>query len=77
MPTFHIGVVNEHFAASDDHECDDLEAARHSAIKGAIEIAADSVANGEPLFAAEVTIDIGGKRVARYIVSVGASRLKL
>ena len=77
MATYRIGVVNQHFSATDERESDDLAAVCRNAVKGAIAIAADEVSSGdEQFFAAEVTIENDGARVARYLVSVGASPLQ-
>lgn len=76
VTTYRISVVNEHFRASNEHECDEVTKAWQQAIRGAIEIAADQVSHGAPFFGAEVTLDEGKHRVGRYIVSVGASPLK-
>jgi hypothetical protein len=76
MATYRISVVNEHFIASNDHECDEVTKAWQQAIRAAIEIAADQVSHGAPFFGAEVTLEEGKRRVGRYVVSVGASPLK-
>lgn len=76
MPTFNVTVINEDFTASDEHECQSQEVALKQAIKAAITIATDHVAAGKPYFAAEVLIEEDSKRIARYVIGVGASRLK-
>jgi hypothetical protein len=76
MPMFNITVVNEDFTASDEHDYPNQDTALEQAIKAAIHIATDHVAAGKPFFAAEVVIEEDSKRIARYVIGVGASRLK-
>ena len=76
MATYRISVVNEHYSASNEHECDDVVKAWRQALRSALDIAADQVAHGAPFFGAEVTLEEGKRRIGRYVVSVGASPLK-
>ena len=76
MPTFRTSIVNEHFSASEDHECPDQVAAWSMAIRTALMIAADQVSHGNPFFGAEVTLEQGKERIGRYVISVGAAPLK-
>ena len=76
MPTYRISIVNEHFSSSDEQEIRDVVSAWQTAISSAIAVAKDQVSHGNPLFAAEVTLEEGNKRIGRYVVSVGASPLK-
>ncbi|HEX6740906.1 MAG TPA: hypothetical protein VF079_03815 [Sphingomicrobium sp.] len=77
MPTFKITIVNEHLNCSNDYEGADEAAACHNAISGALAIATDEVMKGEPFFGAEVRVDRGENPVARFIVAIGMSPLKL
>jgi len=76
MPTYRVSIVNEHFSQDGEHEAADVVTAWQSAIRAAIEIAADQVSHGAPFFGAEVTLDEGNKQIGRYVVSVGATPLK-
>ena len=76
MPTYRLTIVNEHFSSSSEQESSDVVKAWQKAIRSALTIAADEVSHGKPLFAAEVTLDEGNKRIGRYLVSVGATPLK-
>ena len=76
MPTYTVTIVNEHFSQTGEQESRDNIEAWKSAISSAIAIAADQVSNGNPFFAAEVTVTQGEERVGRYLVAVGATPLK-
>jgi len=76
MPTYQISVVNEHFTSDDEVDCPDQEAALKQALKGALDIAGEHVASGQPYFGAEVVLSENGKKVLRMVISVGASPLK-
>ena len=76
MATYRISVVNEHFTASNEHECGDVVTAWKYAIRGALDIATDQVSHGKPFFGAEVRLEEGNKLIGRYVVSAGASLLK-
>jgi hypothetical protein len=76
MSTYHINIVNEHFAQDGELEAQDAVTAWQKAIRSAIEIAADQVSHGNPFFGAEVTLQEGNKLIGRYVVSVGATPLK-
>ena len=76
MPNFRVSVVNQHFSSSNDHEFPDLEAARKHAIQGAIAIGTDEVIGGEEHFVAELILDQEGRRIERFVISVGASPLQ-
>ena len=76
MPKFQITVHNEDFTSCDDHDCATSDEALKEAIKSAILIATDHVASGQPFFGAEVSVAEGNKQLVRYVVAVGASRLK-
>jgi hypothetical protein len=71
-----VSIVNEHFSQSGEHDAPDVVTAWQSAIRSAIDIAADQVSHGNPFFGAEVTLEEGNKQVGRYVVSVGATPLK-
>ncbi len=73
MPTYSVTIVNGHF--SQTGERDNIEAWK-AAISSAIAIDADQVSNGNPFFAAEVTVTQGKEQIGRYLVSVGATPLK-
>jgi hypothetical protein len=77
MPTYQITVHNEDFTASEEQDCAGPDQALKEAIKSAIAIATDHVANGKPFFGAEVMLEEGDKKIARYVVGIGASRLKM
>ena len=77
MPTFRISIINEHLNCSSDYQCADEAAARRNAISGALAIATDDVMKGDPFFGAEVRVDQGGAPVARFVVAVGLSPLKV
>lgn len=76
MATYHVTVVNEHYVSSNEHQCNDVADAWRHAIKSAVQIASEEVSHGNPLFAAEVVLDEGKKRIGRYVISVGVSPLK-
>jgi hypothetical protein len=73
MPLFRITVVNETFTACDEHELATTSEARTEALRGALAIGSDEVANGKEFFGAEVKLERGDEVVARFVVSVGAS----
>lgn len=77
MPTFQITIHNEDFTASEEQDCAGPDQALKEGIKAAIAIATDHVASGKPFFGAEVVLEEGNKKLARYVVAVGASSLKL
>ena len=77
MPTFQITIHNEDFTASEEQDCPSPDEALKQAIKAAIDIATDHVASGKPFFGAEVLLEEGNRKLARYVVAVGASSLKL
>lgn len=76
MPKFQITVHNEDFTSSDELDCQSNEDALKEGIKSAISIASDQVSAGKPFFGAVITLEEGKKELLRYVVSVGASRLK-
>jgi hypothetical protein len=76
MPTFQITVHNEDFTSSDEHECVDKPEALKQGIKAPIAIVTDQVSSGKPFFGAEILLEEGNKKIARYVVAVGASPLK-
>ena len=76
MPTFSITVVNQDFESSNRQDLPTIEAASSEAIKGALEIGMAEVVAQKPFFAAEVKLATGGEQVARFIVSIGVSRLR-
>ncbi len=73
MPTFRIHVRNADFTASDEHDFENLAAAKFEAAKGALYIGADEVAGGKPYFGAEISIESDGQPPERFVVSVGMS----
>jgi hypothetical protein len=76
VPTFNISIVNETFESSNTHEGHSAEEATAYALKGAFQIGIDEIVDGKPFFAAEVTIEGADKVLSRYVVSLGASRLR-
>lgn len=76
VPSYCISVINHTFRASDHYELSSFEDARAQAIKAALEIGSDEVANGTPFFGAEVVVEEGEEILARFVVSIGASSLK-
>lgn len=76
MAQYRITVVNEHFSQSGEQEANDNVHAWQTAIRSAIEIAADQVSHGSPFFGAEVVVEKGDELVGRYVGSVGATPLK-
>ena len=76
MPTFQVSIINSHLSQEGEHEAADVVTAWQKAIRATIEIAADQVSHGNPLFAAEVVLEEGNKPIGRYVVSVGATPLK-
>ena len=77
MPTYRVTIINEHFAQSGEQEAADNIDAWKKAIGSAIEIAADQVSHGNPFFGAEVLLENGDEQIGRYVVSVGATALKV
>ena len=76
MPAFQITVHNEDFTASEECDCASNEDALKQGLKSAIAIASEQVSSGKPFFGAEVKLEQGNKELIRYVVAVGASRLK-
>jgi hypothetical protein len=76
MPRFQITVHNEDFTSSEEQECATPDEALKQALTSAIAIASEHVASGKPFFGAEVRLEDGNKEVVRYVVAIGASRLK-
>lgn len=77
MPIFTISVVNETFAASDQHDVASLDSATAEALRAALQIGTDEVVGGERFFAAEVKVETANEVVRRFIVSVGASPISI
>lgn len=77
MPTYGISVVNEEFTSHDEIECADQEAARKHAIAGALAVGAEQVAAGKAYFGAQVIIHLDGKELAQFVVSLGATPIKV
>lgn len=77
MPSFHITVLNEDFCSTNRHECVDIDSALRMAIKGALEIGVDHLAQDKPFFGAEITVKDGSRRVGHYVVALGVSPLKI
>lgn len=76
MPNFCIRVVNKDFTASNETELQSHEVASKDALRGALEIASEEVCAGNPFFAAEVTVELDGKAIDRFLIAVGASPLR-
>lgn len=76
MPTYSVTIVNGHFSQTGEQVSRDNIEAWKAAISSATAIDADQVSNGNPLFAAEVTVTQGKEQIGRYLVSVGATPLK-
>ena len=77
MPRFHITVLNENFCSTNQHECIDVDSAQRMAIKGALEIGVDQIAEGKPFFGAVITVEEADRRVGHYVVALGVSPLKI
>jgi hypothetical protein len=75
VPLFQITVVNHDFEATSEQELGDMEEARISGLKSALEIGRDQLVEGSPLFGAEVIVTDGTLR-ERFILSMGTSPLK-
>lgn len=75
MPSFRITIVNEHFESTSEEELTDFDSAKSSAIKGALELGAEQILGGKPLFGAEIIIGQGVIR-QRFILSIATSALK-
>ena len=75
VPLFQITVVNHDFESTSDQEAADMAAAKLSGLKSAMEIGADQLAEGSPLFGAEIIVTDGTLR-ERFILSMGSSPLK-
>lgn len=76
-PTFTISVVNETFSASNHRDVPSLDTATSEALRSALEIGAEEVIGGKPFFAAEVTVETANQTLSRFVVSIGASPLKI
>lgn len=76
MPIFNITVHNEDFSTSEEFDCPSNEDALKHGLKSAIAIASDQVSAGKPFFGAEVSLEQGNELLLRYVVAIGASRLK-
>jgi len=76
MPTYSVTIVNGHFSQTGEQVSRDNIEAWKAAISSATAIDADQVSNGNPFFAAEVTVTQGKEQIGRYLVSVGATPLK-
>jgi hypothetical protein len=77
MPSFHITILNKDFCSTNQHECADVGAAQHAAIKGALEIGIDQLTEDKPFFGAEITVEDESRRVGHYVVALGISPLKI
>jgi hypothetical protein len=77
VATFKVTIVNEEFTSSNELECADQLSARKQAISGAFAIAAEQVAAGKPFFGAEVSLEEGNRKIARFVFAAGASPLTL
>lgn len=77
MPTFKITVLNEEFTSQNELECADQEAARKHGIGAALAMGAEQVAAGKPFFGAQVLIHLDGAALAQFVVSVGATPIKV
>lgn len=76
MPTYNIKIVNQHFEQAATQTAPNDDKAWQLAIKSAIIIAAEQVSEGEQFFGAEVSLETDGRKLGRYVLSVGASHLK-
>ena len=65
-----------HFTSLEELDCASNVDALKQGIKSAIAIASDEVSSGKPFFGAEVKREQGNKELIRYVVAVGASRIK-
>ena len=75
MPTFRICVLNDDFCATDDHACANSDAARRTALQGALDIGVGQLMDGKAFFGAEVTVDQGEERVGHFAIAIGTSSL--
>lgn len=76
MPTYSVTIVNGHFSQTGEQVSRNNIEAWKAAISSATAIDADQVSNGNPFFAAEVTVTQGKEQIGRYLDSVGATPLK-
>ena len=76
MLTLRTIVTDDTISYGSDQEWPSVEAAQQQGVRGALAIASEEVAKGKMFFAAEVLIKNGEEIVGRFVVSVGASRLK-
>jgi hypothetical protein len=76
VPSFHITVLNGNFCSANQHDCADVDSARWMAIRGALAIGVDQIAEDKPFFGAEITVEEGSCRVGHYVVAIGLSSLK-
>ena len=77
MPTYRIRITNSDFSVDDKLECDDVASVERLALKGALEIGVEQALSGEPVFGSEVKIEEGEQVVARYLVTIATTQLKV
>lgn len=65
-----------HFASSEELDCASNVDVLKQGIKSAIAIDSDQLSSGKAFFGAEVKREQGNKELIRYIVAVGAFRIK-
>lgn len=73
MPKFRITVANKDFNSTSEIAAVDANAAHSRAIRGALEIGLDEICAGEPLFAAQVSIEHDGAMVDKQVIAIGSS----
>jgi hypothetical protein len=76
VPTFRICIVNSDFRDCEDTHQPDAQAARKQALKGALQIGSDEIANGSAFFGAEISVACEGEVLERLMIAIGASTLR-
>jgi hypothetical protein len=74
VPNFQIKIINDTFKASNHEELADMEAAKSQALKGGLEIGAEKILTGAPVFVAEVIVADEHDR-QRFVVTIATSPL--
>ena len=75
MPSFRIMVINETFESAIEQELADMDEAKASALKGALELGVEQILAGKTFFGAEVVVADAQVR-ERFLLSIGTSALK-
>ena len=76
MPKYKVSILNEHFVSEHEQEHADDETAVKQAVKGALDIASEHVASGQPFFGAHLRLSTTEKEIIQMVISVGAAPLK-